>query len=746
MEKQRVRRVSRIISVITFLTAYILLGGASGGVTSALEIGGLGSSPEQATVTVPGSPVASGKDYATLVLQDPWDMNQYSDISQYLNGFGDYNYVRNIQVQNGTFSATAVKAAGAPFYPLFPGYIEGTKTGKIGVNFPIESAEYSCLFMAAKIQSGASIPGVGPDIMWVQGLPDVHQDPAQSSFGLQVVYPEAPNGGSGQPVHIWKVLAMDLNNPQFSAGGRPKWNSQTEWQGLRIDPTTQAGVSWDIDWIRLTDCNPVTAPITWTPNTAVNAIWLKRATGTGTTQPIRVATGVNGAAGSHNLDVQGIEPGEYTVGLGTTTTCCSQESTERLVIRPTPIVNFMAPSVYSGADYATAVGNTWDFSDAADYKNAANAAFSLDNGLLKITTDSSNQVGGIDARFDLNTAYLFSLEINLFAPELDAGQISNLLRQRFSDAGSALSSQASVVVTQASTSWYIVDGDKTYYIKREGIILNAYNASLSINPAEFRYLAVRMNTQWGRPVQDVNTGSIGRFVWTIQSLSTGLPGYKCALVSQDMPIDVGWNTYVFDLQQFFNGAAEETSPTTDGHCPPIIGDPQNPPTNIGSNPAHWMNTGSVIGLRYDPNENITCQPGVAADVPCSQYKQEIDWISLTAMDTVNAGDPYEIAVDLTGSGTLTYYYTSNQSNPKQAAVIQYQPPVIGIEKVFLPMISGNQPSTAPSSWQNFVQPTNLKTFKWDTKGVATGQYFICAEVIDGLNTATYCSKVPVRVK
>jgi len=220
MKRRRTLWVWSILLVVAFLALLGLSNGAFAGIISGVDFDEADLSPGHVTVSVPGSPVAEGKDFATLVLQDPWDMNQYSDVSQYLNGFGNYDLVRDFKVQNGTFSATAVNRAGAPFYPLFPGYIEGTKTGKLGVNYPIKSAKYSCLFMAAKIQSGASIPGVGPDIMWVQGLPDVYQDPAQSSFGLQVVYPEAPNGGTGQPVHIWKVLAMDLNNPQFSADGR----------------------------------------------------------------------------------------------------------------------------------------------------------------------------------------------------------------------------------------------------------------------------------------------------------------------------------------------------------------------------------------------------------------------------------------------------------------------------------------------------------------------------------------------
>lgn len=52
--------------------------------------------------------VPEGRDFASIVLNDPWDMAQYSDVSQSINSDGQFNYITNINLSNGIFSATAV--------------------------------------------------------------------------------------------------------------------------------------------------------------------------------------------------------------------------------------------------------------------------------------------------------------------------------------------------------------------------------------------------------------------------------------------------------------------------------------------------------------------------------------------------------------------------------------------------------------------------------------------------------------
>src|SRR5258706_6611313 len=114
-----------------------------------VSMSGVGAAwPQVASVGVPGSPVPESPDFATQVLRDPWDMNQYTDISQYLNESGQRYLVSSPSVANGQFTGQSVGDANhgnAYFFPLFPGYLTGMLIGKVGHRYPINSAQYHCL-------------------------------------------------------------------------------------------------------------------------------------------------------------------------------------------------------------------------------------------------------------------------------------------------------------------------------------------------------------------------------------------------------------------------------------------------------------------------------------------------------------------------------------------------------------------------------------------------------------------------
>ncbi len=130
-------------------------------------------------------------------------------------------------------------------------------------------------------------------------------------------------------------------------------------------------------------------------------MWLRPV---GTNRQIRVATDVVGQSGSYQLDVQGIAPGSYVVGLSNSLTgCCIVESDEILEINQTPIANFANPNFYSGPDYATMAGNAWDFLDSADVVKVGGVQGNLVDGVLDLVTIKSN---GADPKVYLNTPQL----------------------------------------------------------------------------------------------------------------------------------------------------------------------------------------------------------------------------------------------------------------------------------------------------------------------------------------------------
>lgn len=244
---------------------------------------------------------------------------------------------------------------------------------------------------------------------------------------------------------------------------------------------------------------------------------------------------------------------------------------------------------------------------------------------------------------------------------------------------------------------------KIHLIVRRPIISNRY-----------RYLNYRIYTEWTNPWANVPQGMIVRWIWSTQGIS-GSPGYRCHWVSQDLPFDVGWNIYSVDLFDPLLGTPEQWA----GECPP--------------NALSWKDSNTILELRFDPNENITGSP----------FFQKIDWIHLTGVEEVKQGNPfsirYKVTNDQIGSPLVKFYYTSDPStNPTMylAQEVLASPPVPpSTHNVFLPLVLNNA---------SFSEPID-ETFFWDTSKASPGEYYLCANVTDGINETIYCSEAPIRI-
>jgi hypothetical protein len=511
------------------------------------------------------------------------------------------------------------------------------QVGRLGSRYPINSATYRCLYLAMSSQLAG---GGDPGLMQIIWFADGRQN-AGGQFGATGGITLYPEGAPSNPDQGWRLYRVDLAAPGgFDTG----WNQLPRWQGLRIDPSNKANVTFNVDWIRLTSCGAANTTVTWTPNGGANAIWLRP---TGTSRPIRVATGVNGAAGSAQIDVQGLAAGSYDVGIGTSTSCCASFGDTPLVINQRPLASFTNPSFSGGVDYASQAGTPWDFSDtrtATVTSQGSQAAWAYKDGMLEIVTPSGPLPAGIDVRIRLN-------------------------------------------------------------------------APVPANSAEYRYLTFRMNTGWKAPWANVPHGMIGRWIWTIP----GPSGRGCDLVSFDIPYDIGWQTYSIDLHDPVQGRVEESS----GRCPSLL--------------PNWKSSGTVTGMRFDPNENIT----VAADKVTGggPFTQQFDWMRLTKDIQVKQGAPYLVEVGLNkpaGQVTRTYYYTTDRNNPTQNRAAAYNPPAPGGSvKVFIAQVAAN--------YQPVDAVANPASFAWDTSNVAPGTYYLCVNLNDGVSENTVCGEAPVVV-
>ena len=563
--------------------------------------------------------VPEGRDYATQVLHDPWDMEQFSDISQYLNNSGQAANIQNISVANGLFSAQAI--SDAQFSILFPGYRTTTGTGipvgKLGIIYPIATATYNCLYIAMQVNTSGYDVG---QIFWFK------DDKLNGTGGVW-------GGSSGFLVtNQWQLYKINLASFAM-IDGNTEWHDQPSWQGLRIDPTIQAGVNFNVDWVRLTDCNPITKSIDYTAGSDVS-VYIKPY---GTSREIQVVAGTSERP--YRLDVQGIDPGDYTyiVKRGG-----SQIATGDFTVNHAPLVTIDKPSMTSGEDYATAAGNAWDMSDPIDatetpYENCLIESWG--SGLLAFDTPDVSVQSGNCKGGGYNDPILY------------------------------------------------------------------LNTPTDFDPTQYRYLSYRIYN--GGQIQNVPDGYIARWGWTY-----GAAENACEAVAGGIPFDVGWNTYSFDLSGSYNGISNGTINEKVGTCPAGI---------------DWSTTGPIQRVRFDPNEN---QIG-------STLHQELDWIKLTKMDSVQSGTDFRILIsfgELLQGSQLSFYYTSDLANPTQHAVIQS---------------SSITPSTGPySSYFPYITTGSGEsdyTTKWVTNGIGSGNYYICVVATDGFNTTTTCSDAPVNI-
>lgn len=343
---------------------------------------------ETLNVDVSTSILGEAKDFATAKFRDPWDMSEFTDVSQYLNGAGRHPSLTNIQIKDGVFSATSIgdnTSQIASFYPLHSGY-EGfiQVGGNLGSLQAIDSQEYQCFYIAMKVKSPEYIPeGPQPDVFRVLWSKDYSH--MVIGGGLDRLYPETAEWPFDiSVVHNWRLYKIDLTNPPHQIQDSVSWTESSEWTGLQINPTIYKDIEFSVDWIRLTSCKDqpeYQVEVSWTPSESIDTIWVRP---DGTARDIQIVTGIDGTAGSYIMDTKGLASGIYKIGLGTLNEVTHWSPTE-VKINRTPLVDFARPSPLFGEDYFTQNGNPWD-ADPTDIKNIECSEWYFTDGKLNLDT------------------------------------------------------------------------------------------------------------------------------------------------------------------------------------------------------------------------------------------------------------------------------------------------------------------------------------------------------------------------
>ncbi|MFV2044458.1 MAG: hypothetical protein ACC700_14645, partial [Anaerolineales bacterium] len=299
-------------------------------------------------------------------------MDQYSDVSMYINESIVAIHLQNIQVSGGVFSAQSV-TTDAQFHVLFPGYQSSIPAGKTGARNPIQSSDH-CLFTLMQTASGDTLDEVRA--WWFE---DSTLTGGAFGSGRLSSFPFAPG---------WQFYAVDLAIVgDFGAA----WLDRTEWQGLRLDPTTNSGVDIDVDWVRLTDCAADPVTVSWSGIAGAVEIWA----GIGSAQgDFRVPDGALSlpSCGSTScvLDVQGWQPGSYYIGVKRLSDGQLFWTSQPLVIDPVPIQHIESPSYTSGQSIV------WTMNGSSDIVSAFTVCvtYFFDNGELDLITQPPGLLPG----------------------------------------------------------------------------------------------------------------------------------------------------------------------------------------------------------------------------------------------------------------------------------------------------------------------------------------------------------------
>jgi S-layer homology domain len=352
------------------------------------------------TAPAPNTVVAESDDYATQVLNDPWDMNNIEDVDK-------PNNVVNYGVNNGVWAGTATTPASSNVFFQYQDIVNPQQTDgsfsylgeKSGGNYPVDSNRFSRLWVRMNSQMS------GQSIMWFFR----HHDYA----------------GSGNSNFIgvtpgWKIYSVDLR--ATDGGGSGTWTQNGPFEGLRFD-LPWAGSSGNVvqlDWARLTPDTGQTVRIAWTAQGSGNVnLYLSYSATPTDDNELLIAT-VSATAGSYSWSTTGMAPGSYYIHAelnGATS------SIGPLVVNTAPLVRIDAPSPLTGEEYAYAQkAASWDGNNPnqfEDVRNIANLTIAPENihgvptngdpYLMWLSHDTTNPI-------DASKYYYFNVRFQLQPP------------------------------------------------------------------------------------------------------------------------------------------------------------------------------------------------------------------------------------------------------------------------------------------------------------------------------------------
>jgi len=348
------------------------------------------------TLTNPSASITfrEGADYATQMLQNPWDMNERRDI-----GWEEHYNTTTIVVQNGIWGAETILGTDSPFdataggffMPLFPGTkqisVADALPGDLtlphaGIKHPIDTSKYTYLSFRLRQENRSQLI-----INWASDPNAVDYLPTPNTplAVLDELIRHNADSYPFFPLNGWNIYNFDMTdlNNEFDYVQNGDWSAGIF--ALRIEASLNAtnGDLTEIDWIRVVD--PSSAPnltITWSSaglnaNDIITVYHDINNIGFNGSPVARYVDGVN--PGVYTFPSAMLPPGEHYFYLGAQQAVggsligpeVRSNYSARITIDAKPLIAITSPSQTSGADYAaTILGDPWDMDSLADLPNA----------------------------------------------------------------------------------------------------------------------------------------------------------------------------------------------------------------------------------------------------------------------------------------------------------------------------------------------------------------------------------------
>jgi hypothetical protein len=284
----------------------------------------------QPVITAPaaGQVFRAGPDYATDVLQDPWDFSNHEDISPSPDEFGGWATSPPNQwnaIGTGpTFINTAAgrfvgQAAGDnQLMLLHRGDAIGLNPGRTGITSPIETAKYRKLAVKMRVTGGP-----GSEVMVAYWYHDSYAASNYLNRAGGIVLPNNIPAGTSEQIFVFDLTQAGSAGSQLVAacgggggcsGVPAPWAAEALVRGFRLDPVSSfASQGIEIDWVRLTASNNQTssaALMTVNLNSCSAFSALRVTDASGVSYDVTDSTG-NNSQRTFNYGI--LPPGNYTL-------------------------------------------------------------------------------------------------------------------------------------------------------------------------------------------------------------------------------------------------------------------------------------------------------------------------------------------------------------------------------------------------------------------------------------------------